>query len=158
MPNTAENFLLAWSKYAPTVIFGTTVRRDSARTAKRCALFSDWEVRVTRVFKNASPIPVEEGDTITVAQIGGTVVENGRVYVYSSPDIPTYGLNGTYVLFLLANPESASFESISDSAVDVTDKALRILRNPKGPVKPAEWEKTLTSEEFLALAERTIIP
>jgi hypothetical protein len=62
------------------------------------------------------------------------------------------------VLFLLANPESASFESISDSAVDVTDKALRILRNPKGPVKPAEWEKTLTSEEFLALAERTIIP
>jgi hypothetical protein len=99
---------------------GTTEQRLSALTPRRSFVYSDWEIRVSRVFKNVSSVPIVPGGLITVVQAGGRLTINGRAVFAHLADLPEYALNQRYLL---------CFSSLCLCAfvVNLRHKATRVL-------------------------------
>jgi hypothetical protein len=108
---TPDRMFAAWAAHSDVIVEGTAEQWYSALTQRRNFVYSDWEFRVSRVFKNTSSLPVVQGDLITVVQAGGQLTVDGRTVFAHLTGVTEYKLNQSYLLYLQALPESQSFRS-----------------------------------------------
>jgi hypothetical protein len=74
---TPQQELDADAKRADTIVIGTATGKLSALTPRHCYVYSDWTIKVTKVFKNVSTLEVIPGSEITVVEAGGDFTING---------------------------------------------------------------------------------
>jgi hypothetical protein len=113
------------------VISGTTVRRYSAIDPTHAFLYSDWIVKVSKVYKNKSTVQV--GAEITVTRMGGDLTLNGRHIIDKDPIYPEFALNHDYVFYLRALPDTSSFYALGAGTFDVTGATPILLADPHNP-------------------------
>jgi len=132
-PLTPAQELEETANHSDAIILGTTLRRYSAANARHTALYSDWVVTVTRVYKNKSTVEAQVGAEITVARIGGDLWINGRHVVYREAWFPEFEPDHNYVFYLRADPGSSSFLANGGATFDVTGEKPIPFAEPKNP-------------------------
>jgi hypothetical protein len=155
-PLTPEQELAQMAKGADAVVSGPAVGRYSAANPLHTALYSDWVVSVTKVYKNSSTIGVQAGSEITVTRIGGDLALNGHRVIYRDSAFPDFAMNHTYVFYLRAHPDSSSFGAISGGTFDLTGTTPALLADPRNPTGMRAFSQSSTTE-FLAAVERSTI-
>jgi hypothetical protein len=156
-PLTPAQELAELTARVDAVVSGTTVNRYSAPNTLHTALYSDWIVKVTQVYKRASSIPTEPGAEITVTRLGGNLNLAGRRVIYTDPIFPEFTMNHEYVFYLHALPESSSFQAFSGATFDITGDKPLLLTDPKNPTHMREFSKSSKSD-FLTSVKKSIVP
>lgn len=136
------------------VIAGTTVNRYSAIDASHTFLYSDWIVKVSKVYKNASTVQV--GSEATVTRMGGDLMMHGRRIIDKLPAFPDLVIGRDYIFYLKALPETSSFLAISGWTFDVTGTSPVLLADPRDPTglrSVSSWP----TRNFIAAVEGSTI-
>jgi len=152
-PHSAADDLAQLVKSCDVVAVGTTTRQDSALNFEHTFVYSDWQIDVTRVLKNASSVPVRAGSAVTAVRAGGSLTVDGRLVTAHDSTIPDLTLNHTYVLFMEALPETSSMRS--GIAFDVTGKFPVFIDDPRNPTSLRQFERSPVAD-FLTALERSL--
>jgi hypothetical protein len=152
---TPEQRLGFLAKEADAVVQATTEQQSSFLTPRRTTVFSEWEVRVTNVFKNASSLPVQQGSLIRLVRPGGRLTWRGRTVFAREAEFPDYTLRRTYVFYLMAIPETESFRPAN--TFELSDGHVQYLTDPMKPIKMRSFCAELTPEQFLQAVQRTAL-
>jgi hypothetical protein len=156
-PLTPTQELAELAAHVEAVVSGTTVNRYSAPNALHTALYSDWIVKVTQVYKRTPSIQTEPGAEITVTRLGGDMNLAGHRIIYTDPTFPEFAMNREYVFYLHALPESSSFQALSGATFDITADAPLLLTEPNNPTHMRDFSKSSKSD-FLASVRKSVIP
>jgi hypothetical protein len=98
---------------ADAVIEGTVQDSEAALTEERTFVFSDYTVRVSRIFKNITSQTIRDTDELVVTRAGGEVPHSGRNKKLRASDdaYPPLEIGSTYVLFLKYFSEPDTFKT-----------------------------------------------
>jgi hypothetical protein len=152
-PLTPAQELAELAAHVDAIVSGTTVNRYSAPNALHTALYSDWIVKVTQVYKRTPAIQTE----ITVTRLGGDTNLAGHRVIYTDPTFPEFTMNHEYVFYLHALPESSSFQAFSGATFDITGDNPLLLTEPNNPTHMREFSKSSKSD-FLASVKKSVVP
>jgi hypothetical protein len=152
---TPEQELHFLAKKAEAVVQGTTERQSSFLTPMRTTVFSEWDIKVERVFKNTSSIPVLEGSLITVVRPGGRLIWGWRTVFAREPAFPDYSLKRSYVFFLSGLPDTQCFRPTK--AFELAPNRVQYMGDPGEPTKLRPFSASVSSDEFLAAVERSVL-
>jgi hypothetical protein len=154
---TPEKELQDLAKLAQAVVEATAVQRYSALTPRRSFLYSDWDLEVTRVFKNTSPIPIQPGGTITVVRPGGELIVNGRRVVARVLAGPNFTLGQRSLVYLFPLLDTQSFDVLANGMFELTSGGPRpLFVNGYDARKMRAFCASLSVGDFLAAVERSI--
>jgi len=155
VPTPTEELQLH-ARLSDTVIQGTAEARYSALTPGHSYLYSDWILKVTRIFKGSSLIPFKVGDRITVARSGGELMFNNQHVIAHDMTFPDFAIGKQYVLYLTADVQTASFIASAEGSVDVSGAMPVFLLDPKDQVTNLRPFSSMPTAEFLMEVERNI--
>jgi len=155
-PPTPSEELQLRARVCDAVVQGTTEARYSALTPGHSYIYSDWIVRVTRVFKGTSLVPFKVGDRITVARPGGELRFNNFDVVARDETFPDFAIGREYILYLVADAETASFIAGPQGSVDISGPKPVFLLDPKDRVTNLRPYSSRPTADFLTEVERNI--
>jgi len=135
------------------ILSGTTTNRYSAIDPTHTFLYSDWIVKVNKVYKNTSTM--QAGSEITVTRLGGDLNVNGKHIIDKEPSFPEFSLNHLYLFCLKALPDTSSFLALGGATFDVTGATPVLLTDPRDPTKMRVFSSRPTAA-FLAAVEGSL--
>jgi hypothetical protein len=131
--------------HSDAILIGTTVKRYSAANARHTALYSDWVVKVTKVYKNKSTVEAQVGGEVTIARTGGDLWINGRHVIYREEWFSEFEPDHTYVFYLRADPDSSSFFANGGATFDITGEKPILFAEPKNPTSMKSFALSSTA-------------
>lgn len=133
------------------VVLGKVVDGHAYLTNDKAGVYSEFKVRIQRVFKNNASAPVKPKDFLITEREGGVVrFASGRLlkfYIYGQ-NLPEKGKR--YVLFLKQNKEDQDYHILT--AYELRRKQIY----PLDQYKKIQFFKSLDSEAFLHTVEEAI--
>jgi hypothetical protein len=145
-PLTPAQELEETAIHSDAILIGTTVKRYSAANARHTLLYSDWVVKVTKLYKNKSTVEAKVGAEITIARTGGDLWLNGRHVVYREAWFSEFDPDHTYVFYLRADPDSTSFFANGGATFDITGEKPILFAEPKNPTSMKSFSLSSTAE------------
>jgi hypothetical protein len=155
-PPTPTEELQTHARISDTVIQGIAEARYSALTPGHSYIYSDWVLKVTRIFKGSSLIPFKVGDRITVARSGGELMFNNQHVVAHDMTFPDFAIGKHYLLYLTADVATASFIAGPEGSVDVSGATPVFLLDPNDQVTNLRPFSSMSTADFLTQVERNI--
>jgi hypothetical protein len=123
------------------VLTGTVVSKSSQITTGGTYVFTDYELRVAEVFKDAATHTLRPDTTITVTRPGGKVLLFGQVAHFRDNWFKPLLPGRRYVLFLTYLPSTGAYQAVNaDGTFDITETRVESLSD--GTVRPFERELT----------------
>jgi hypothetical protein len=153
-PLNLEQELYKNAKRSDAIVIGTALGKLSALTPGHSYVYSDWTIKVSRVFKNVSKIGAAPGDEITVVEPGGDLTIDGVHVQAHNKSEPELTLGHEYILYLKAHPESSSFQGYP--RIDVTAGKLDLLLDPRDPTPLREFCQSISMDAFLAAVQNNL--
>ena len=86
------------------VVLGKLGKGVSSPTVDQGYIYTDWDLNVGQVFKDASQTDVEPGQTIVVTRPGGELTISGRHVYASEDDFPNFHAGEEVLLYLKSLP------------------------------------------------------
>lgn len=156
--DTPQKEIAALARVSDAIVEGVAERREAALTSTHSSVFSEWTIRVSRIFKNGYKVDIPWGGTIIGIHSGGDLIINGIRVQAHSPSEPELSLQHKYILYLGAIPESQSF-IMRRPFFDVTADAPVFLQDPKYTASTL-WEfcARTTSEDLEAAVLSSVNP
>jgi hypothetical protein len=136
------------------VIVGVPIAKESHLTAEQTFVYTDYDVRVTEVFKHAGGTqPLQEGNQIVVARPGGAVVVKGEKLTALDRRFQPLDTGRHYVLFLEYIPQTGGYKARSGKGdLLLDDTRVQKLTNEH---LPREIDKA--PREYLLQTLRTVV-
>jgi hypothetical protein len=133
-PETPESYFGNLANSADAIILGTVKRKTSLVTEDRAFVFTDYDVSVTRVFKNNPSAPIGIGAGITVTRPGGKVLLRGVVISVYDSNVEPLSVNTRVVLFLTFIPETGAYQAAkADGGFELDGSSVRPLTADRFP-------------------------
>jgi len=147
---TPEHFFASLARESDAVVRGRAVKKTSQITVDGYFLFTDYELRVSEVFKDNPLAPILAGSTITVTRPGGKIALHGVVIRVTDHYFYPLPMNGNeVVLFLKFVPVTGAYQPAGDShSFEMLDSSVRALNGDGVPTD-------LTSLQTILKAIRT---
>lgn len=157
-PRSSQKIFKDIANGADVIVLGVAERQESALTAQRTSVFSEWDVRVTRIFKNTSSIPSHLGDVITIVRLGGRLVVNGRVVLARDRHLPDWAPAHAYLLYLKSLPDTRSFQPVEKGFEMTPDGPKCLVDLDFSPPQRTKFCASLSSRGFFKAVERSVVP
>ena len=120
------------TNHSDIVVVAHDFKNVSALTQNETFVFTDSELIVDQIWKNASSSEagpsIAEGSEITVVEPGGAVRINGHLIRGSLSDRVPFKIGHTYLLYLKYLPDSRSYIPIPFAGFDISSLAVVPLK------------------------------
>lgn len=111
MPKTTlQSFLNDVSCAADAIVVGTVLNKESQITEDGTFIFTDYEMRISKIVKDNSTAPIEHHGKILLTYPGGAIRINDRVIRAEDSSFHLLRLNEEYLLFLKFIPETGAYQ------------------------------------------------
>jgi len=111
---------------ADAVVMASFVSKSSQITSSGKSVFTDYDVRIEQVLKDASPGTLKCDAIITVTRLGGKVLLFGRAASFYDSSLNPLMPGRRYLFFLRYIPATGAFETVN-SGFDITEAKVRML-------------------------------
>jgi len=104
--STFQHFQLARAIFVEADVLAA----EAHLSENKRSVFSEFTIRVNKVFKTATATSPRQGDVITIERVGGVVrYPNGRTLLYRNAGVGMPRVSGRYVFFLSAFKDSENY-------------------------------------------------
>jgi len=125
-PQTPEEYFSKLAQESNAIIRGKVIRKASQITEDDSFLFTDYDVLVLEVLRNAHTI--SPGATITVTSLGGKIVVDEVILKAGGNGDITFKINQEVLLFLNSIPETGAYKlTRSNAAFELNGTSVRPL-------------------------------
>jgi hypothetical protein len=142
--------------HSPTVVQATATERRCAFTPSKAFIYSDWDFRVERVFRDQGPESAQLGSTITVSRPGGSLIQNGITYIAEDKTFPDFQPGSSYVLLLWPWPESHSYTLASGFAFQITSTGILRIEDYHRHLPLSAGLKGLSPDQFFSVLDTAV--
>jgi hypothetical protein len=113
---TVQEMLQQVACSADAVVVGVPKRKTSQLTDTQDFVFTDYEVEVHQVLRNAGSQAIQEYGEITITRPGGVVLINGRKVRAIDETMPLLSLDKSYIFFLSLVPQTGAYRAVESGA------------------------------------------
>ncbi len=130
----------------------------SALTKDHAFIYSDWTMKISEVYKNASGHSVRQGDEITVTRTGGRLVWNSRVAYAHDANFPDFVVGEDYVLYLRRVPDDPdSYLATNEGSFRIDNTGIHYLADRNDMTDSlSALVRDLATNDFLAKVKENI--
>ena len=153
-PLTPEQEIGRLTARFDAIVMGVATQRHSAIDPTHTFLYSDWVIKVSKVFKY--PTAFQVGSEVTITRLGGDLTLDGRRIIDETPLFPDLALGRQYVFFLKALPDTASFLAVSGATFDVSGATPFLVADPHNPTAMRAFGSGPTAE-LISAVERSVV-
>ncbi len=128
----SKSYCTIFPEMSALVVRAKAVSFESAFNPDRSFLYSDWQFKITEVFKNGEHRYYAPGNILTVTRSGGSLIWNGKKVVSYDSNFPAFVVGEDYVLYLVAvegEPDTYQVTNESGGAFRI-GKKVEYLLNP----------------------------
>jgi len=135
------------------IVMGTPLDARTLPIEDRSFLFTEYSVRVERVFSNDRH-GILPGDTIVIARGGGQLTVQGFVVKAVEPAFDEFRLNQRYIFMLRAIPNSDAYRALGSGTFAVDNEIVSTTSHLEERKSPRRKLDDFLSELDLAVARK----